>query len=152
MDFKWILLRRFLLVYLIYCSGVYAQDDNSDYKKRNLSDTEIQMLTSYYKQDGDNAAVTGGLGSENLDNSVVEVQLNLPLTQNAYLHLNMGVSAYTSASSSNVDPFEWNTEDQRLDVESTDIYDASTGASYRDTWRGATLSYEQINPKNKQQK
>lgn len=152
MNFRLILLKACVLVYLLYSLDTQAQDDNMFYKKRNLSATEIQMLTSYYKQDGNNAAVTGGEGSESLDNKVIQVELNLPLTQNAYLNLNMGISAYTSASSSNVDPFEWNAQDQRLDIESTDIYDASTGASYQDTWRGATLTYQQINPKNKQQK
>ncbi len=34
------------------------------YKKRVLENTEIDFLSSYYSQEGNNAAVSGGTGTE----------------------------------------------------------------------------------------
>ena len=37
---------------------------DSSYKSRKLSFEEANLVSSYYTQDGNNAAVTGGIGSE----------------------------------------------------------------------------------------
>ena len=48
----------------------YAQKSKNDsttvFKKRVLETIEIDLLFSYYQQDGSNAAVCGGIGSEEL--------------------------------------------------------------------------------------
>ena len=43
-----------------------AQDSTKVYKKRVLESVEVDFLSSYYTQDGDNAAVSGGIGTEEL--------------------------------------------------------------------------------------
>ena len=40
--------------------------DSSTYKPRKLSFEEANIVSSYYSQDGNNSAVTGGIGSEKL--------------------------------------------------------------------------------------
>src|SRR5436190_20085055 len=43
-----------------------AVKDSSQYKSRKLTFEEANLVTSYYHQDGNNSAVTGGIGSEKL--------------------------------------------------------------------------------------
>ncbi len=48
----------------------FAQDgsskDTTGYKNRKLTFEEANLVSSYYKQEGNNAAVTGGTGSQHL--------------------------------------------------------------------------------------
>lgn len=39
--------------------------DSSNYIKRKLKIEEVNFISSYYSQNGDNSAVTGGIGTEN---------------------------------------------------------------------------------------
>lgn len=54
-----------------------APADSSAYKSRKLKIDEINLVSSYYKQDGDNSAVTGGVGSEELTDisNTIDVKL-----------------------------------------------------------------------------
>ncbi|MBB4077601.1 hypothetical protein GGR28_000202 [Lewinella aquimaris] len=122
---------------VVYCSCVPAQDvapvAATTYKKRVLENAELQILSSYYAQDGDNAAVTGGRGTEELTDVHPTVILAMPLSDDGVLTASFGVSAYTSASSSNVDPFDGRGQ--------ADPFQASTGASGDDIWINGTLTY-----------
>ncbi len=111
----------------------WSQEQNQGYKKRVLETTEVDFLTSYYSQDGDNAAVTGGKGTEELTDATGTIIVSIPLNDDDVLTIDAGVSAYTSASSSNVNPF-----DKRSDA---DPFVASSGASQSDTWVNLTGSY-----------
>lgn len=84
------------------------QDDIKTYKKRVLESAEVDFLMSYYTQDGDNAAVTGGLGTEELTDLTPTIVVAIPLNDDDVLTIDAGISAYSSASSSNVDPFDGN--------------------------------------------
>ncbi|MBL0684161.1 DUF3570 domain-containing protein [Aquimarina mytili] len=79
---------------------------------------------SYYTQDGDNAAVTGGLGTEELTDLTPTIVVSVPLNDDDVLTIDAGISAYTSASSSNVNPFDGDGP--------ADPFVASTGASESD--------------------
>ena len=109
-----------------------GQDDTKVYKKRVLETTEIDFLTSYYSQDGDNAAVTGGVGTEELTDVTGTFVVSIPLNDDDVLTIDAGISAYTSASSSNIDPF---------DDGPADPFQASSGASSSDAWANLTGSY-----------
>ena len=127
-----------LLSFLVLlCTCVRAQEVTTpgagEYKKRVLESAELQILTSYYQQDGDNAAVTGGRGTEKLTDVHPTVILALPLNEDDVLTASFGVSAYTSASSSNVDPFDGSGE--------ANPFQASSGASGSDTWINGTVTY-----------
>ncbi|WP_239057555.1 DUF3570 domain-containing protein [Dokdonia sp. Dokd-P16] len=110
-----------------------AQDETKVYKKRVLETTEVDFLTSYYSQDGDNAAVSGGIGSEELTDVIGTFVISIPLNDDDVLTIDAGVSAYTSASSSNVGPFDGGGL--------ADPFQASSGASSGDLWANITGSY-----------
>jgi hypothetical protein len=124
---------------LIFCVFAFArsysqttQDSTKVYKKRVLETTEVDFLTSYYSQDGDNAAVSGGIGTEELTDITGTFVVSIPLNDDDVLTIDAGVSAYTSASSSNVGPF---------DDGPADPFQASSGASSSDLWANVTGSY-----------
>lgn len=116
-------------------SGFAQQEQNSTkvYKKRVLETTEVDFLSSYYSQDGDNAAVSGGIGTEDLTDFTATIVVAIPLNDDDVLAIDAGVSAYTSASSSNVDPFDGN--------DPADPFVASSGDSVKDTWTNVTGRY-----------
>ncbi|MGJ8745064.1 DUF3570 domain-containing protein [Polaribacter sp.] len=102
------------------------------YKKRVLETTEVDFLTSYYSQDGDNAAVSGGVGTEKLSDITSTFVVSMPLNDDDVLTIDAGISAYTSASSSNINPF---------DDGVADPFQASSGASSGDLWVNLTGNY-----------
>ncbi|WP_371824284.1 DUF3570 domain-containing protein [Lutibacter sp. A64] len=126
-------------IILIFCVFAFAksysqtgQDSTKVYKKRVLETTEVDFLTSYYSQDGDNAAVSGGIGTEELTDVTGTFVVSIPLNDDDVLTIDAGVSAYTSASSSNIGPF---------DDGPADPFQASSGASSSDLWANLTGSY-----------
>ncbi len=129
---KFFIALSFFLV-SFYAKGQQAQDSIEVYKKRVLEATEVDFLTSYYAQDGDNAAVSGGIGTEELTDITGTFVVSIPLNDDDVLTIDAGVSAYTSASSSNVDPFDGS--------QPADPFLASSGASRADTWANLTGSY-----------
>ncbi|AKA34191.1 DUF3570 domain-containing protein [Flagellimonas lutaonensis] len=113
-----------IVVFFVFLTGKSQQTDSS-YKKRVLETSEIDLLFSYYDQDGKNAAVTGGEGTEALTDATSAIVLRLPLNEDDVLTVDAGLSAYTSASSSNVNP---------LDGSNPNVspFDASSGESRKD--------------------
>lgn len=126
------------LIFLAILStfSVFAQEPKPDttiiYKKRVLESTEVDFLMSYYTQEGQNAAVTGGRGTESLEDITPTIVVAIPLNDDDVLTVDAGISAYTSASSSNINPF---------DIQAPDAFQASTGASSGDVWVNAIVSY-----------
>ncbi len=123
----------FGLFIILFSATVFAQDSTSTYKKRVLEAPEVDFLASYYSQDGDNAAVSGGIGSEKLTDFTPTIVVAIPLNDDDVLTIDAGVSAYTSASSSNIDPFDSNSP--------ADPFVASSGASASDLWAGGNINY-----------
>ncbi len=103
------------------------------YKKRVLEVAEVAFLSSYYTQDGSNAAVSGGIGTEELTDATGTFVVSIPLNDDDVLTVDAGISAYTSASSSNVDPFDGSNP--------ANAFQASSGASGNDLWSNLTLGY-----------
>ena len=102
---------RLLMVMAILLSAtVFAQPGGQDstkvFKKKVLEAPEVDFLMSYYTQDGENAAVSGGLGTEKLNNITPTIVVSVPLNEDDVLTIDGEVSAYTSASSSNINPFD----------------------------------------------
>jgi hypothetical protein len=96
----------FVVIVLINATA-FAQekDSTTTFKKRVLENTEVDFLLSYYKQDGAHSAVGGGVGSEKLSDIATNIVVAVPLNADDVLTFDVGVSAYTSASSSNINPF-----------------------------------------------
>lgn len=84
-----------------------AQNSNpaKGYKKRVLENTEVDFLMSMYKQEGDHSAVGGGVGNEELTDVTPTIVISMPLNDDDVLTIDAGISSYTSASSSNINPF-----------------------------------------------
>lgn len=127
-------MRNLIIIVLFFAfAKAYSQQDSTQvYKKRVLETTEIDFLTSYYGQNGDNAAVSGGIGTEELNDFTTTFVVAIPLNDDDVLTIDAGISAYTSASSSNVDPF---------DDGPADPFQASSGASAGDVWSSISGSY-----------
>ena len=87
-----------------------AQNDSvaSGYKKQKLKIEEVNFISSYYTQNGNNSAVTGGEGTEKLTDIATnfEVILSKRDSKNNLhsLDFNLGIDSYTSASSDKIDP------------------------------------------------
>jgi hypothetical protein len=82
--------------------------DDSLYKNKKLKVEEVNFVSAYYHQDGNNSAVTGGMGTEKLTDFANTIELKLSKYDNKYRKHNfsfeMGVDHYTSASSDKIDP------------------------------------------------
>lgn len=133
-----VLKMKFFLVsiFCVFCGGLLSaqtQDSTKTYKKRVLDNTEVDVLASYYSQDGDNAAVSGGKGTEKLTDIAPSIVVSIPLNADDILSIDANASAYTSASSSNINPFDGNGK--------ADPFVASSGASSSDVWANVNASY-----------
>jgi hypothetical protein len=86
---------------------IYSQKSDSSFKSRKLKIDEINLVSSYYKQDGNNAAVTGGIGSQKLTDFANVIDINLirydRKQRKHSIGVEMGIDHYTSASSDKVD-------------------------------------------------
>jgi len=150
--------KKKILIISILCSLIsmgYAQEKVQDstkvYKKRVLENVEVDFLASYYTQDGSNAAVTGGIGTEELTDIAPSFVVSIPLNDDDILTIDASVSAYSSASSSNVNPFDSgvnvfstaSSDDKStlLDNALADPFVASSGASSGDVWVNLTGTY-----------
>ena len=141
---------------LIVCSLVpfvsFAQvDSTAIFKKRVLENIEIDILSSFYAQDGKNASVTGGVGTEELTDLATAINISIPIKDNQILTINGTISAYTSASSSNLNPFPYGDDDDDDDNQNNGPnlpnsligtpWAASSGASKQDVWSNITIGY-----------
>jgi hypothetical protein len=100
-----------LLLVFFSIMAAYAQifkmDSVKIFKKQKLTFDEANIVSSYYNQDGNNSAVTGGIGTEKLtDFSNV---LDMKFTSyngngiKTSIGAEVGVDYYSSASSDNID-------------------------------------------------
>jgi hypothetical protein len=98
---------NFLFLLVLISSIAFSQDKNTApaFKKRVLESTEVDFLASYYNQDGAKSAVSGGIGSEKLTDVASNIVVAMPLNDDDVLTIDLGISAYSSASSSNINPF-----------------------------------------------
>lgn len=101
------------LGFLLSIVGSFAQiktveHDSTAYKPRALKFEEANLVTSYYSQDGNHSAVTGGVGTEKLKDFANTFDLKLTKwTSNKHQHsigLELGLDTYSSASSDKIDP------------------------------------------------
>lgn len=107
--------------------------DSIVYKKRVLESTEIDFLSSYYKQDGVHSSVSGGMGSEDLSDFASNIIISVPMNEDDVLTIDVGISAYTSASSSNINPFQSNSTTTGASGNQT-----TTSAPYGTPWQASS--------------
>lgn len=157
-----VLIFIFLAIPSILLAQEEATENKGTYKKRVLENIEVDLLGSYYVQDGQNAAVTGGIGTEELDDWAGNIHIAVPLNDDDILTIDGTVSAYSSASSSNLNPFSGASNGGDHDDDDDDYDDdddddenygtqggavtgspwvASSGASREDTWVSGNIGY-----------
>jgi hypothetical protein len=97
----------FLGLFATYAQAI-SPKDTTEYKSRKLTFEEANLVSSYYVQDGNNAAVTGGVGSQHLTDisNTIDVKFtkwDKKNRKNAF-DIEVGIDHYTSASSDKVNP------------------------------------------------
>jgi hypothetical protein len=85
-----------------------SSSTDTSYKSRKLKFEEANFVGSYYQQDGNHAAVTGGIGSQKLNDFSTSFDLKLSkYDRHKRKHIftaEIGIDHYTSASSDKIDP------------------------------------------------
>ena len=83
--------------------GETAITDISTYEPPDWKTIDIDFLSSYYLQDGNNSPVTGGIGTEQLTDFTQKVIISVPLNKKLKLNMDGGYDYYSSASTDNID-------------------------------------------------
>lgn len=93
-----------ILFGIFYMTSLVGQETIDTYKmSANSREIEADFLSSYYQQDGNNAAVTGGIGTEQLQDVANVFILNVPIDSVNSVSLYGGADYYTSASTDAID-------------------------------------------------
>jgi hypothetical protein len=94
-------------IYLSLFSAFAQNKNDSNYHAKPLKVEEVNLVSSYYHQDGNNSAVTGGIGTEKLTDIANVIDLKLVGYDYKFrkhsLTIEAGVDTYTSASSDKID-------------------------------------------------
>lgn len=86
-------------------SDSQVASDSTELSFRELEETEMNFMFSYYEQDGNNSAVTGGIGTEQLTDFTPKVVINVPINETTQLNIDGGFDRYTSASTDQIDSY-----------------------------------------------
>jgi hypothetical protein len=117
----------------LFAGFAQSKADSSKYKNHKLSFEEANIVSSYYSQDGNNSAVTGGIGTEKLTDLSNSFELKLYKYDKRYrknsFNFELGIDHYTSASSDMVD------------------LKANSSASYNDTRIYPSINWTRENEK-----
>lgn len=97
------MLRILLISSIIALLSMVLRGQDGYIMKANEEYVEIDLLSSYYQQDGNNAAVTGGIGTERLTDIATMIVVNVPLDSTHAINISAGADYYTSASTDNID-------------------------------------------------
>lgn len=92
-----------IFIFLAASALAHAQESDSLFTKKRVKSTEYEALFSFYQQDGNHSAVTGGTGTEQL--KVYINKLNIIHTIDSFnlVMVEAGIDVITSASTDNID-------------------------------------------------
>jgi hypothetical protein len=122
--------------------SITKADTSSDFVKRQLKFEEVNLVSGYYFQDGNNSAITGGRGTEKLTDFANSFEIRVSkidrYNRTHSITADMNIDRYTSASSDKIDPLTVSSASR----EDTHIY-PSISWSVKDDLLGTTqgLSY-----------
>jgi len=142
---------KIVFLFFLMSALSFAQEKDSTvvFKKRVLESAEVDFMASYYDQDGTHSAVSGGMGTEKLNDFATNITVAMPLNDDDVLTVDLGLSAYSSASSSNINPFNSTStgasassgEDNETNFSNPTPWQASSGASGNDQLLSAVATY-----------
>ncbi|MCK5701905.1 MAG: DUF3570 domain-containing protein [Cyclobacteriaceae bacterium] len=92
---------RFIISIMLFIPFMAFAQNGDETSNRK---TEIDFLFSYYEQSGNNSAVSGGKGTEELHDYTGILIVNVPIKKNKNLRIENGISYFTSASYDNINP------------------------------------------------
>ncbi len=96
--------KRYLVLGLITTAFTsFGQIKNQHYSKKKLSHTDVEMVFSYYNQNNDHSAVTGGIGTEDLQVYASHFSFDNIKDSVRTLHFDIGMDVISSASTDNID-------------------------------------------------
>jgi Protein of unknown function (DUF3570) len=143
-----------IMLFMVFFGFSQEKDNATTFKKRVLETTEVDFLASYYTQNGSKSVVSGGIGSEKLTDIASNIIVAMPLNEDDVLTVDLGISAYSSASSSNINPFNstgasgGGGDDDRMSTSKAAAtgpygtpWQASSGASKSDQLASVTVNY-----------
>ena len=104
---KRIFITGFALLGLLQSRAQNIPTDSTSYKSKKLKIEEVNLVSSYYNQNGNNSAVTGGIGDQHLTDiaNTIDVKL-VKYGETGIKHtfdIEAGIDHYTSASSDMID-------------------------------------------------
>ncbi len=104
-SYRIVILQYILIITLLFIIPFYgeAQTPDSTLQKTKILNTDISIVMSYYSQDGNHSAITGGVGTEELTVFTSGASLGIDLDSNDRLLINLGIDVITSASTDNID-------------------------------------------------
>ena len=96
------------IYFLTLTSFAQTSQDSALYKSQKLTFEEANLISSYYHQDGNNSAVTGGIGTEKLSDFATTIDVKLSRydfrKRKHTITGELGIDVYSSASSDKIDP------------------------------------------------
>ena len=95
-----LLIACFFLISLSGNTMLYAQSSDTTKQKKPI---DVNFLFSYYQQDGEHSAVTGGEGTQELSDKSVKLNLIIPVDTSGNLTFGLNLNHYTSASTDKID-------------------------------------------------
>ena len=95
---------RLLLVGILFFNFliIHAQEAETDTSKK-AGPVQIDFMIGYYEQDGNHSAVTGGIGTEELDDIATQIEVYVPLNKKQAISTSIHFNHYTSASTDKID-------------------------------------------------
>lgn len=96
--------KRYLVLGLITTAFTsFGQINKKNYTKKDLYHTDVEVVFSYYNQNNDHSAVTGGIGTEDLQVYVTHLSLDNIKDSVRTVHFDLGFDVISSASTDNID-------------------------------------------------
>ena len=96
-------IQKLIFMVAFIALAIFVQAQERYQMKSNDKYSEIDFLSSYYSQDGNNAAVTGGVGTEELTDFANIIVVTVPLDSTQSINATFGLDIYSSASTDNID-------------------------------------------------
>lgn len=121
-----------MVLFVFFPLLALAQENNDAKlpKKYNIDAVEVDLIGSYYQQDGVHSAVEGGDGDQYLYDMASTITINIPFDSVHIINGSFSFDTYTSASSTMID---WETV---------------SSASYSDVRSYGHLNYTRLLPNN----
>lgn len=96
--------KRYLVLGLLATAfTAFGQINRTHYKKKKLSHTDVELVFSYYNQNNDHSAVTGGIGTEDLQVYAYHFSADNIKDSVRTVQFDIGVDVISSASTDNID-------------------------------------------------